>query len=1050
MSNSHQNDPRLGETPLDQTQHERLCAYVFGELEGSERVAFEAELSNSPVLQAERDKLESTLGLVHAALPAEELSDEVRATLRAAAERGPESPPAFRFLRGGGSWAGSLAAAALLLAGGTIAIRALRPAGVKIHPGVDEQARVDPNLQALRASRPDTRLRSEDAEPKVLDELVTNVEQALEESAPEEEGAGGLLGEKRKNDSRLGLERAKLGTELKKEQEFSNTPSSGRVVAGGELALFDDAADVDANVEGMDEFLRDQQALMDQKALLARARATEAEEDSASPFLSAPASNSDGSVAVAGQRGSYRGAGDTRPGGTAGATSAPSPGVNPAGPASPGPSSPGAPLPSTTLSPPAEAVEDADGSDEWFLGKGAVSDSPAAEAAPKDRYAFYASEEAARQLQAIGYAGGEETVVRDTLKALEELGYSGDDGESTDEALELLRGLGYTGGDAESVASEEPVRFTEPRRRGARRAVPTPGQVLALANEQIVACGVLPNETPADMFFRRWGDNPFVRSAEDPLSTFSIDVDTASYTLARRTLQAGQFPVPGQIRTEEFLNYFAADQPAPDDGATFAIGVETAPSLFHGDPGVDMLRVTVRGKDVHEVDRQPLALTFVVDNSGSMEGERLGMVKAALGYLLGQLSANDSIALVKFHNEAYVLSPMISAANRGPLEDSLAMLGIEGGTNVEAGLIAGYEVAAASLTPGAVNRVVLLSDGVGNIGETDQTRLLDTVAEYRAKGIYLNTFGVGMGDHNDHFLEQLADRGDGLCHYIDSESEARRVFEEQLTKTLQPIARDVKIQVEFDPTQVEHYRQVGYENRKIADADFRNDAIDAGEVNAGHQVTALYEVVRRPGAAPKGALATVRVRFKPPFAVDAGELSESAKREVEVASEIQRTVRAEDVLPSFASASVGYRRAVLVAQFAELLRESVHARGDSLDVLLAETRSVEAELATPETTEFLVLLELALPILRERETAERDELEALYDELSRLNYELAVREQTGEKGTEEPDEELRARIAAVEEAVRAELRERFFGIFDPADTDPAARLEALGYTGDER
>ena len=258
-----------------------------------------------------------------------------------------------------------------------------------------------------------------------------------------------------------------------------------------------------------------------------------------------------------------------------------------------------------------------------------------------------------------------------------------------------------------------------------------------------------------------------------------------------------------------------------------------------------MLRVTVRGKDVADFERQPLALTFVVDVSGSMEdGGRLQLVKDALLLLLRRLAPSDSVAIVAFSDVAHVETPMVSAGNRGVLEDAVARLAIAGGTNIEAGLVQGYEVASDGLTPHAVNRVILLSDGVGNIGATEQAEILARVDGERAKGIYLNTVGVGMGNHDDDFLEQLADQGDGLCQYMDSPAEARKALVDEFTKTLQPIARDVKIQVELDPNQVESYRQLGYENRVIADADFRNDAVDAGEVNAGHQVTALYEVVR--------------------------------------------------------------------------------------------------------------------------------------------------------------------------------------------------------------
>jgi Ca-activated chloride channel family protein len=242
---------------------------------------------------------------------------------------------------------------------------------------------------------------------------------------------------------------------------------------------------------------------------------------------------------------------------------------------------------------------------------------------------------------------------------------------------------------------------------------------------------------------------------------------------------------------------------------------------------------------------------------------------------------------------------------------------------------------------------VLLSDGVANIGQTDQDRVNAEVRRQREAGIYLNTVGVGMGNHNDVFLEQLANKGDGLCNYVDSEIEARRALVENFTGAFTPIARDVKVQVEFDPNQVYRYRQLGYENRAIADKDFRNDAIDAGEVGAGHQVTALYEI-ERTGGTSESPLATVRLRWKAPRNVNAPNANEEA-------DEVSQPVLASQQT-GFEGAGVGYRRAVVVAQFAEFLRRSVHARGESLDELIAEADKLAKETGDPETTELALLL----------------------------------------------------------------------------------------------
>jgi len=461
----------------------------------------------------------------------------------------------------------------------------------------------------------------------------------------------------------------------------------------------------------------------------------------------------------------------------------------------------------------------------------------------------------------------------------------------------------------------------------------------ARAHAEQVLAGIdpLPNEGPGAMFFRFWGDNPFEYTVLDHLSTFSIDVDTASYTLARKYLIDGHLPTKAQVRTEEFVNYFGADVPPPTEG-TFAIRTELAPSRFGERPDAWMLRVAVRGKDVSRDERQPLSLTFVVDTSGSMDtGNRLGLVKRSLKLLLGQLDARDSISIVTFSNDARLVLPMTSAARRGPITEAIDELEPNGGTNAGAGLVLGYRQAEANLAAGCTNRVVLLSDGVANVGDTNEQSLTKRVERSRKQGIYLNTIGVGMGNHNDALLEQLADKGDGVCNYVDDEAEARRALVENFTGAFEPIARDVKIQVEFDPAQVESYRLLGYENRAVADKDFRNDAVDAGEVHAGHQVVALYELVRTNGGG-EAPLATVRLRWKRPYTEGVASPGD------EVATEGYALVHARDAAGSFRATSAGYRKSVLVAQFAEFLRQSVHARDDSYDDLIAEVSALTKEL----------------------------------------------------------------------------------------------------------
>ena len=537
-----------------------------------------------------------------------------------------------------------------------------------------------------------------------------------------------------------------------------------------------------------------------------------------------------------------------------------------------------------------------------------------------------------------------------------------------------------------------------------------------VAEDLLEGCRPLPDEKPRDLFFRFWGDNPFELTVEDRLSTFGADVDTASYALARRYLEDGRLPEKAQVRTEEFLNYFAPDVPAPVHD-TFAIALELGPSLF-GEPGHELLRVALRGREVPREVRSPLALTFVADTSGSMrEGGRMGLVQHALRLLVAQLDARDAVCIVGFSQEATVLVPMTSAGNRGLIETAISKLAPGGSTNAEGGLMTGFEQAALALDPQAQNRVVFLSDGVANVGETDQDRINERVAHFRAQGIYLNTVGVGMGNHDDDFLEQLADKGDGIANYVDSSDEARRALVENFTGAFEPIARDVKIQVEFDPNQVERYRLLGYENRAIADEDFRDDAVDAGEIGAGHQVVALYEIVRTGTPAAVDPLVTVRVRYKAPHGQQAEEASG------EFTAEIERSLTAREASGSFLGTTAGFRRSALVAQLAELLRRSVHAEGEPAGTLVAEAERLAPELADPDFDAYVELTRKAAALLAE--AGRGDELVQAVDALRHTRYRIAVREASAagdpEAGTPLPD------VAALEDQVRTLVRERVEG-----------------------
>ncbi|WP_406861012.1 von Willebrand factor type A domain-containing protein [Streptomyces sp. HUAS MG47] len=349
--------------------------------------------------------------------------------------------------------------------------------------------------------------------------------------------------------------------------------------------------------------------------------------------------------------------------------------------------------------------------------------------------------------------------------------------------------------------------------------------------------------------------------APDYLSTFALDVDTASYGYARRTLADGRLPSPDTVRPEEFVNSFRPDYKRPE-GDGFSVTVDGARTTAEG---WSLVRVGLATRAADRTGpRPPAALTFVVDISGSMsETGRLDLVKESLGVLAGQLRDDDSIALVTFSDEAETRLPMTRVGGaRDRIREVVNGLETTSSTNVEAGVRTGYDVAVEGRRKGATNRVVLLSDALANTGDTDAESILRRIEESR-RSYGITLFGVGVGsDYGDAFMEQLADKGDGHTTYVSDSAQAGKVFVDQLPAHIELRARDAKAQVAFDPQTVEKFQLIGYENREVADEDFRNDRVDGGEVGAGHTVTALYAVKVRSGRS--GHLATATVRWLDP------------------------------------------------------------------------------------------------------------------------------------------------------------------------------------------
>lgn len=447
--------------------------------------------------------------------------------------------------------------------------------------------------------------------------------------------------------------------------------------------------------------------------------------------------------------------------------------------------------------------------------------------------------------------------------------------------------------------------------------------------------------TPPDMFFEDYGTNLFVNAEDDPLSTFAMDVDTASYTLTRSYLTGqDQLPPPDAIRPEEFINYFDAGYESPEDAA-FDIHLDAAPSPFGDD--LTMLRVGVQGRYIDPEERDPALLIFVIDVSGSMAMEnRLGLVKESLELLVGELREDDRVGIVVYSDNSRVILEPTPASEARTILNAINQLQTEGSTNAEAGLVLGYEMAERHMREGEITRIVLCSDGVANVGATGPDAILATIRENAARDIVLSAIGFGMGNYNDILMEQLANDGDGNYYYVDNLREARRVFVHNLTSTLQVLGYDARIQVEFNPDVVERYRLIGYENRAIADEDFRDDTVDAGEVGAGHSVTALYELALMEDFDSSADLANVYVRYEDADTRETTELTEA--------------ISVDAILETIEDASAHFRLQAAAGEFSELLRESIYAEGGSFGEVRALLEPLEDEL--PGDAQVAELIEL--------------------------------------------------------------------------------------------
>jgi Ca-activated chloride channel family protein len=472
-------------------------------------------------------------------------------------------------------------------------------------------------------------------------------------------------------------------------------------------------------------------------------------------------------------------------------------------------------------------------------------------------------------------------------------------------------------------------------------------------------------EPPDRENYAHLDDQPIKRVAEHPVSTFSIDVDTGSYSNVRRMLREGRLPPHDAVRIEEMINYFSYHYPVPKTKDTpFSVTAEIAPSPWAGHR--HLLRIGIKGYEVPKSAIPAANLVFLIDVSGSMRApNKLKLLKQSLKMLTKQLSAKDRVTLVVYAGASGVVLAPTPGNEKATILQALDRLQAGGSTNGAAGIRLAYQMAEQSFIPGGINRILLATDGDFNVGTTSFEALKSLVEEKRKSGVTLSTLGFGAGNYNDHLAEQLADNGNGANYYIDSLQEAQKVLVDQLSSTMQTIAADTKIQIEFNPAVVSEYRLIGYENRILKREDFNNDKVDAGDIGAGHTVTALYEItlVGQPGSVDPlrygtkldrheehrdsntDELAFLRLRYKNP--------GQSRSRLIE------RPLYRRDVQAAIARASNDFRFAASVAAFGQLLKGGAYTGTYTYDDVMKLARNSRGDDPFGYRSEFLQLVNLA-------------------------------------------------------------------------------------------
>lgn len=463
--------------------------------------------------------------------------------------------------------------------------------------------------------------------------------------------------------------------------------------------------------------------------------------------------------------------------------------------------------------------------------------------------------------------------------------------------------------------------------------------------------------------YKHFKDNGLMRTVEQPFSTFSIDVDTGAYSNVRRFLNHGQLPNQDAVRAEEMINYFSYQYAYPDNAKRpFAINTEIAPTPWN--KNTYLLHIGLQAYQQSHEQRPASNLVFLVDVSGSMQSpDKLELLKSGLKLLVRQLSAKDTLSIVSYAGSTGVVLEPTAGDQHAKMEAALDRLSAGGSTNGAGGIQLAYSMARQSYIKGGINRILLATDGDFNVGVTDFEALRQMVEQKRKQGVSLTTLGFGTGNYNDHLMEQLADVGNGNYSYIDTLQEARKVLVEEMQATLNTIASDVKIQVEFNPAQVAEYRLVGYENRALQREDFNNDKVDAGEIGENHSVTALYEITLTDSAVKRleksryaeektvnesrhsKELAFLRVRYKTP-----GEQQSQL---------IEKVIQRSELTEQLDKSSNNFRFAAAVAAFAQQLRGGKNLQQFEYDDIARLANGARGDDLTGYRAEFIQLVKLA-------------------------------------------------------------------------------------------